>query len=76
MVASCVTTTRLTTVDFDPRVLAPCLGPVDVPNRELTKLELVQFYNTNRDRLIECKAKHGELRSQILRVEAVIKDGN
>ncbi len=69
LLSSCVTSKKLTTVSFDPRVLTPCLGPVAVPDREITKGELVTFYNTNRDRLVVCKKKHQELTRQIERLE-------
>lgn len=50
---------------IDPRVLERCLGPVKVPDRELTRSEIVTFYNTNYSRLVACKKKHTELVEQI-----------
>lgn len=59
---------------IDVRLLEKCLGPVNVPKRDLTKLEVVQFYNTNRDRLVACSKKHSELVAQVKRFEELSKD--
>lgn len=71
MVSSCATSNNIPIItdapraSIDPRVLELCLGPVNVPNRELTRQEIVTLYNTNYSRLVACKAKHTELVNQI-----------
>ena len=83
MVSSCATrnvpiVTDIPRPKVDQRVLQECLGPVKVPKRDLTRLEIVELYNKNRDRLVECKNKHSKLKEQLLvidkQIEKIIKD--
>lgn len=79
MVSSCATKpipliTAVPTPQVDQRVLQECLGPTKVPDRILSKQELVVLYNENADRLIECKEKHKAVKQQLLAIESYIAD--
>ena len=79
MVSSCASNpiplvTDIPRPSIDQRVLQECLGPVKVPNRELSRKEIVELYNENRDRLVECKYKHKELKNQLIEIENQISE--
>jgi hypothetical protein len=79
MVSSCATrnvpiVTEIERPRIDQRILRECLGPVKVPKRELKKSEIVELYNKNYDRLVECKYKHKELKKQLIEIEKQIQD--
>lgn len=79
MASSCATKpvpllTAVPTPQVDQRVLQDCLGPTKVPDRILSKQELVVLYNENADRLQECKAKHRAVKEQLLIIEQFISE--
>jgi len=79
MVSSCATNPVpiITPIDrplIDQRILRECLGPVSVPDRILTKAEIVEFYNLNYDRLVDCKERNSELRTQLIKIDLQIEE--
>lgn len=44
-------------IDRPPSLIEPCLGPVKIPERDLSRSEVVGLWGTDRTRLLDCAEK-------------------
>ncbi|MBO6664816.1 MAG: hypothetical protein JJ930_09770 [Roseitalea sp.] len=53
-----------------PSLKQPCADPQPVPQRDLTKREVIVPWNRDRAALRDCKARHGALVEEVELIEA------